>query len=57
MIDDRIDPSTLDDYLCPQCFEPFLALFLYLKHRRERHGDRLAPLTEYRWSGDGKDQI
>ena len=43
---DRIDPSTLDEFICPHfgCKESFLALFLYLKHARERHGEVLLPL-------------
>ena len=45
MTQDRIDPSTIDEFTCPRCFQTFLALFLYLKHQRERHGDRLAPLS------------
>jgi hypothetical protein len=42
---DRIDPSVIDEFTCPTCFQSFLALFLYLKHSREAHGDRLAPLS------------
>ena len=45
MINDHIDPSTLNDYTCPTCLQPFLALFLYLRHSREQHGSRLAPLS------------
>jgi hypothetical protein len=43
--DDRIDPSTIGEFTCPTCFESFLALFLFLKHRRESHADKLAPLA------------
>jgi len=42
---DPIDPSALNDYVCPLCQDSFLALFLYLRHSRERHGSRLAPLS------------
>ena len=42
---DPIDPSTLNDYVCPLCPESFLALFLYIRHSREQHGSRLAPLS------------
>ena len=45
MNDDRIDPSTIDEYVCPTCFQTFLAYFLYLKHAREQHKERLAPLS------------
>ena len=39
-----IDPSAIDEFVCPLCLQPFLALFLYLKHSREAHNSRLAPL-------------
>ena len=29
-----------DPYICPKCFASFEALFLFLKHAREHHGDR-----------------
>ena len=45
MNNNRIDPSTLDEYVCPLCYQPFLALFLYLDHARRQHGERLAPLS------------
>ena len=45
MNNDRIDPSAIDEYLCPRCYQTFLALFLFLKHAREQHGERLAPLS------------
>ena len=45
MNNDRIDPSTIDEFVCPTCLESFLALFLFLNHARERHGERLAPLS------------
>ena len=27
-------------YICPKCHQAFEALFLFLKHAREHHGDR-----------------
>ena len=42
---DPIDPSALNDYVCPLCQDSFLALFLYLRHSREQHGSRPAPLS------------
>jgi len=46
MENNRIDPSEIDEFTCPKCFQSFLALFLYLKHVRESHGERLAPLGQ-----------
>lgn len=45
MRDDRIDPSAISEFRCPQCNQTFLAYFLYLRHAREKHGDRPAPLS------------
>jgi hypothetical protein len=46
MSNDRIDPSTVDEFVCPTCFQSFLAFFLYIKHARERHGARVSsPLS------------
>ena len=45
MHNDPIDPSAIDEFQCPLCQDSFLALFLYLRHSREQHGSRLAPLS------------
>ncbi len=45
MTQDRIDPSTINEFTCPRCLQTFLALFLYLDHARRQHGERLAPLS------------
>ncbi len=44
MTDNRIDSSKIEEFQCPKCFQSFLALFLYVRHMREKHGERLAPL-------------
>lgn len=36
--EDAMTPET--PYTCPKCFQHFAALFLFLKHAREQHGDR-----------------
>ena len=38
-----IDEAVGEDrtvYTCPKCHQSFEALFLFLKHAREQHGDR-----------------
>lgn len=32
-------------FSCPRCHEVFSAYFLYLRHAREQHGERPAPLS------------
>jgi hypothetical protein len=44
MTDNRIDPSEIEEYQCQKCFQTFLALFLYAKHMRDYHDERMAPL-------------
>ena len=34
-----------DHFVCPKCFHSLPALFLYVKHMRDRHGENLAPLA------------
>lgn len=29
-----------EPYVCPKCFREFAALFLYVKHLREMHGEK-----------------
>lgn len=46
MRDDRVEPSEIGEWVCPTCYQSFLAFFLYLKHARDRHGTRMSsPLS------------
>ena len=41
-----IDPSAVDEFVCPKCFQTFVALFLYIHHARRVHKEVFAPLMQ-----------
>ena len=41
-----IDPSAVDEYVCPKCYQTFLVLFAYIQHARRVHNEVFAPLMQ-----------